>query len=321
MIFNVAERTRIPSYFSPIRTSLLYFPEASELRKHRNYGFIEVVEDSCTIINTSSTSRKFMMGFHAPFLRSVMSVMLFLKASSGLKIAPQSRSSFLKSIRMKMSAIPEMDYTTLGSSDLLVSKVCLGTMTWGQQNTEAEGIEQMDVAFNEYGINFMDTAEMYPVPTKPETQGETDRIIAKWLAGRDRSKVILASKVSGASERITWLPGRNGNGARVSKKDIIVSVDESLKRLGTDYIDLVQIHWPDRYVPLFGGGTYDQKLEREYYSFEEQLRAFDDLIKAGKVRHSKLNTHVCFISIVKYLLHVFFLILNPIISETASWCE
>jgi Aldo/keto reductase family len=186
---------------------------------------------------------------------------------------------------MKMMATPEMDYINLGSSDLSVSKVCLGTMTWGQQNTMAEGIEQLDVAFKEYGINFLDTAEMYPVPTKPETQGETDRVIAKWLKGRDRSKVIIASKVSGASERITWLPGRNGNGARVSKKDIMVSVEESLKRLGTDYIDLVQIHWPDRYVPLFGGAAYDQSLEREFYSFEEQLRAFDDLIKQGKVRH------------------------------------
>jgi aryl-alcohol dehydrogenase-like predicted oxidoreductase len=193
---------------------------------------------------------------------------------------------------MKMMATPAMDYINLGSSDLSVSKICLGTMTWGQQNTMAEGIEQLDIAFNEYGINFLDTAEMYPVPTKPETQGETDRVIAKWLKGRDRSKVIIASKVSGASERITWLPGRNGNGARVSKKDIMVSVEESLKRLGTDYIDLVQIHWPDRYVPLFGGAAYDQSLEREFYSFEEQLRAFDDLIKQGKVRHGTRSSYI-----------------------------
>ena len=223
----------------------------------------------------------------AAFLPAAISVMLFLKTGSSFRSAPQSRSLFLKTMRARMSVTPEMDYIPLGSSDLIVSKICLGTMTWGQQNTEAEGIEQMDVAFNEYGINFMDTAEMYPVPTKPETQGKTDRIIAKWLKGRNRSKVVLASKVSGASERITWLPGRNGDGARVSKKDIIVSVDESLKRLETDYIDLVQIHWPDRYVPLFGGATYDQKLERDYYSFEEQLTALDDLIKAGKVRHGE----------------------------------
>jgi len=196
---------------------------------------------------------------------------------------------------MKMSSsAPAMEYTLLGSSDLKVSKVCLGTMTWGQQNTMAEGIEQLNCAFDEYGVNFLDTAEMYPVPTKPETQGETDRVIAKWLKGRDRSKVILATKVSGASDRITWLPGRDGAGARVSKKDIKISVEESLKRLETDYLDLVQIHWPDRYVPLFGGATYDQTLEREYYSFEEQLRAFDELIKEGKVRHIGISNETPF---------------------------
>lgn len=218
----------------------------------------------------------------SPFL---MSALLFSKASGLNMVQPKTRYLSQLSAKLRMSSTPTMDYANLGSSDMKVSKVCLGTMTWGQQNTMAEGIEQLDVAFNEYGINFLDTAEMYPVPTKPETQGETDRVISKWLKGRDRSKVILASKVSGASERITWLPGRNGEGARVSKKDIIVSVDESLKRLGTDYIDLIQIHWPDRYVPLFGGAAYDQKLERSYHSFEDQLRAFDELIKQGKVRH------------------------------------
>jgi aryl-alcohol dehydrogenase-like predicted oxidoreductase len=179
----------------------------------------------------------------------------------------------------------QMDYAYLGDSDLLVSKVCLGTMTFGQQNTLEEGVEQLNVAFDEYGINFLDTAEMYPVPTKPETQGDTDRIISKWLKGRDRSKVILASKVAGASPRLTWLPGRNGRGSRVTKEDIIVSVDESLKRLGTDYIDLIQIHWPDRYVPIFGASNYDLSQERDYVSFEEQLSAFDTLIKQGKVRY------------------------------------
>jgi aryl-alcohol dehydrogenase-like predicted oxidoreductase len=178
-----------------------------------------------------------------------------------------------------------MEYTKLGDSDLEVSKVCLGTMTFGQQNTVDEGVEQLDFAFDKYGINFLDTAEMYPVPTKAETQGDTDRVISKWLKGRDRSKIILASKVAGASPRLTWLPGRNGEGCRVSKKDILVSVDESLRRLGTDYIDLVQIHWPDRYVPIFGATNYDLKQERDYISFEEQLSAFKTLVKQGKVRY------------------------------------
>jgi aryl-alcohol dehydrogenase-like predicted oxidoreductase len=170
-------------------------------------------------------------------ISSTMSVFLFIKCCSGLQ---QMKRINMKSC-MKMSSTSSMEYTLLGDSDLNVSKVCLGTMTWGEQNTMAEGIEQMDIAFNEYGVNFLDTAEMYPVPTKPESQGETDRVIAQWLKGRDRSKVILASKVCGASDRITWLPGREGKGARVSYNDIMVSVDESLKRLGTDYIDLLQV--------------------------------------------------------------------------------
>ena len=201
---------------------------------------------------------------------------------------PLSSSRFRRTTSTKMSSLSNenMDYTMLGSSDLKVSKVCLGTMTFGQQNTPEEGAAQLDIATKEYGINFIDTAEMYPVPTKAETQGDTDRILAKWLKNEDRSKVIIASKVAGyGGEYLTWLPGRNGKGSRVRAEEIIISVDESLKRLGTDYIDLIQIHWPDRYVSLFGGPAYDVKLERDYTSFEEQLRAFDVLIKQGKVRY------------------------------------
>jgi len=180
-----------------------------------------------------------------------------------------------------------MQYTKLGSSELLVSKICLGTMTWGEQNSESEGIDQLNKAFDEYGINFLDTAEMYPVPTKPESQGATDKIIGKWLnmKGRDRSKIILASKVAGASENVTWLPGRNGKGSRVSYNEIMKSVEESLKRLQTDYIDLLQIHWPDRYVSLFGGSPYDITQERESISFNEQLEALGQLIQQGKIRY------------------------------------
>lgn len=178
-----------------------------------------------------------------------------------------------------------IDRIKLGSSDLEISKICLGTMTWGQQNTESEGIEQLNSAFNDYGINFLDTAEMYPIPTKAETQGQTDRIVAKWLKGMDRSKVILATKVAGHSNFITWLPGRNGLGSRVNRDQILLSVDESLKRLGTDYIDLLQIHWPDRYVPLFGQSSYDVNLVRDHVSFEEQLIVLDELVKSGKIRY------------------------------------
>ena len=155
--------------------------------------------------------------------------------------------------------------------------------TWGQQNTPEEGVAQLNEAFDVFGVNFLDTAEMYPVPTRKETQGDTDRVVARWLAGRDRSKVILATKVSGPG--ITWLPGRDGKSSRVTAREIELSVDFSLQRLGTDYIDLLQIHWPDRYVPLFGAAPYNFSLEREAVSFEEQLTAMDKLIKSGKVRY------------------------------------
>uniref|UniRef100_A0A7S0HUD1 NADP-dependent oxidoreductase domain-containing protein n=1 Tax=Hanusia phi TaxID=3032 RepID=A0A7S0HUD1_9CRYP len=189
--------------------------------------------------------------------------------------------------RRMATCMKAMEYVKLGSSDLKVSRCCLGTMTWGQQNTMDEGVEQLNVAFDEFGVNFIDTAEMYPIPVKAETQGDTDRTIAKWLKTKKREDVVLATKVAGYSDRITWLPGRDGKGSRVTRKEILTSVDESLKRLNTDYIDLLQIHWPDRHMGnLFGApGTYDISKVYESVSFEEQLRAFDELIRQGKVRY------------------------------------
>jgi len=190
-----------------------------------------------------------------------------------------------------------MGFTTLGSSDLRVSEVCLGTMTWGEQNTMEEVCAQLDAAFDDHGINFLDTAEMYPVPTKAETQGFTDRTVGAWLRSRGgggsgaarRHEVVLATKVAGASDRITWLR-KSGEGTRVSRADIMESVDASLRRLGTDYIDLLQIHWPDRYVPLFGAGAYDPSLEREdAVPLLEQIEAMRDLVEAGKIRHFGLS--------------------------------
>lgn len=174
----------------------------------------------------------------------------------------------------------------LGDSDLMVNEICLGTMTWGKQNTEEEAHQQLTYAIKERGINFIDTAEMYPVPTEATTQGRTDKYIGSWLKKGEvaRDKIILATKVSGASERITWVRD-SGKGTRVSAADIKESVDKSLKRLGTDYIDLLQIHWPDRYVSLFGGAAYDPSQERDAVPFEEQLGAFADLVAAGKVRY------------------------------------
>ncbi|GLI63769.1 hypothetical protein VaNZ11_006844 [Volvox africanus] len=178
------------------------------------------------------------------------------------------------------------DRVQLGESDLLVSACCLGTMTWGKQNTEAEAHEQLSYAWDQ-GINFLDTAEMYPVPTEATTQGRTDRYIGSWIknSGRKREDVVVATKVSGYTDRSVWVrtPPRT---VRVNPEQIVESVDASLKRLQLDHIDLLQIHWPDRYVPLFGMGPYDPKNERpDTVPFEEQLRGLEEVIKAGKVRY------------------------------------
>merc|ERR1712127_111297 len=187
----------------------------------------------------------------------------------------------------------DMRYNKLGDSDLLVSEVCLGTMTWGKQNSEAEAMQQLDTACDKYGVNFIDTAEGYPIPLQPETAGDTDRLIGKWLAGRARDKTVIASKVCGSSRRLTWFRD-DGKGTRVTRKQIIESVDKSLKRLGTDYIDLLQIHWPDRYVPLFGPNKYDVTMETAAVSFEEQLEAMNELIQEGKIRHWGLSNETPF---------------------------
>lgn len=172
----------------------------------------------------------------------------------------------------------------LGESDLAVSKCCLGSMTWGQQNTEAEAHQQLDFAF-ENGINFVDTAEIYPVPPAKETQGLTDRYIGSWFASRGtRDKVVLATKVSGYG-RQSYLR-KDGSTPRVNEKNIVESVDASLQRLGVDHVDLLQVHWPDRYVPLFGAASYDVSLERpDDVPFDEQLRGLEKVIEAGKVRY------------------------------------
>lgn len=184
-----------------------------------------------------------------------------------------------------------MDYVQLGDSDLVVSKICMGTMTYGQQNTLQEGVELLNCAFDKYGINFLDTAEMYPVPTKAETQGKTDEAIKLFLKSRERKDVILATKVSGRSDRITWLPRRQKDTpAALTREQILDSVDASLERLGVEYIDLLQIHWPDRYAGgLFGGRDFlpsqYEASDDEPVPFEEQLGALQEVINAGKVRY------------------------------------
>jgi aryl-alcohol dehydrogenase-like predicted oxidoreductase len=167
-------------------------------------------------------------------------------------------------------------------------------MTFGEQNTLEEGVTQLHRAFDQYGINFLDTAEMYPVPTKAETQGRTDRAVAMFLKDKTREDVILATKVCGRSDRIQWLPRREKNTpAAVTREQIVDSVNASLERLGVDYIDLLQIHWPDRFAGgLFGTPDFTPsryKTSPTPVDFEEQLAGLQQVIQEGKVRYVGLS--------------------------------
>ena len=183
-----------------------------------------------------------------------------------------------------MSTLP---LVSLGRSDLRVTSVCLGTMTFGEQVGEADTHAILDHAV-ERGINFIDTAEMYSVPTRAETYGTTERFIGNWFAARPgvRDKVVLASKVAGPSRGMNWV--RNG-ADNLTKADILQACDDSLKRLRTDVIDLYQIHWPNRNVPSFGNIYFDPAKEREFSSVQEQLEGMAALVKAGKVRFIGLS--------------------------------
>lgn len=180
-----------------------------------------------------------------------------------------------------------MERRQLGQSDLFVSALCLGTMTWGQQNTEAEAHAQMDYAVAQ-GINFFDTAEIYSVPPRAETQGSTERIIGTWFESRkNRDKIILATKVSGRGQA-TWL---RGEPTELDRKNIVAAVEGSLKRLRTDYIDLYQLHWPDRPLDLFAEKTttFRDLPQGPENSIEETVEILNDLVKAGKLRQVGLS--------------------------------
>ena len=193
-----------------------------------------------------------------------------------------------------------MEYRELGRTGIKVSSICLGTMTWGQQNTEAEGHEQMDYALDQ-GINFFDTAEMYSVPPKAETQGSTEKIVGSWFKARGkRDKVILATKIAGRSP-MNWLRD-DKSGTEQSRKQIFEAVDKSLKRLQTDYIDLYQLHWPDRPISLFGSGGLTYKHTDEIIQIDEILDALNDVVKAGKVRHIGLSNETPW-GTMKFLHH------------------
>ncbi|MDH5231610.1 MAG: aldo/keto reductase [Gammaproteobacteria bacterium] len=180
-----------------------------------------------------------------------------------------------------------MDYRKLGRSDLNISLIGLGTMTWGLQNTQDEGFEQMDYALQR-GINFFDTAEMYAIPPSAHTYGTTERIIGNWFASRkNRDQVILATKITGPG--LNWVRGGN---SFIDKKNIQLAVEDSLKRLQTDYIDLYQLHWPNRGSYHFGrtwnyAPVFDVQKERN--NFFEVLQTINELIQAGKIRHFALS--------------------------------
>ena len=173
-----------------------------------------------------------------------------------------------------------MKYRKLGTTDIDVSMICLGTMTWGEQNTEEEAHEQMDYALTQ-GINFFDTAELYAVPPNPKTQGRTEQFIGTWLRSRGkREELILATKIAGPSP-VTQHIRKDRD---YSKRTIAEAVEGSLKRLQTDYIDLYQLHWPARRTNYFGVRDYRHKAKWED-NFHEVLEGMQDQVKAGKIRH------------------------------------
>ena len=177
-----------------------------------------------------------------------------------------------------------MNYKKLGNTDLRVSTICLGTMTWGEQNTQDEGFEQMDYALDQ-GVNFWDTAEIYSVPPKEETFGHTETIIGNWFKKtKKRDKVILASKVCGPMREYV-----RGGGNQFGEKNITEALEESLRRLKTDCIDLYQLHWPERKTNFFGKLGYEHDESNEWTRFEDILGFLKKFIDQGKIKHVGLS--------------------------------
>ena len=179
-----------------------------------------------------------------------------------------------------------MNYKKLGDTNIDVSTICLGTMTWGEQNTQEEGFEQMDYA-SDVGVNFWDTAEIYSIPMREETYGETERIIGNWFQQtKKREKIILASKVCGNTSN-KYI---RGGGYNFGKKKITQALNESLKRLKTDYIDLYQLHWPERSTNFFGMYGYEHdENDNDWTPFDEILESLQQFINQGKIRYVGLS--------------------------------
>ena len=189
-----------------------------------------------------------------------------------------------------------MKYKKLGTTDLDVSLICLGTMTWGTQNSEKDAFEQMDYSVSK-GINFFDTAELYSVPPNAESYGKTEKMIGNWFEKRkNREKVILASKIAGP--RCDWIRGGKNS---YNEKNLGEAIDGSLKRLKTDYIDLYQLHWPERSTNCFGVREFNvNEEEKEWNSFESILQALEKYIKIGKIRYIGISNETPY-GLSKYL--------------------
>ncbi len=189
-----------------------------------------------------------------------------------------------------------MKFRKLGNTNLNVSLICLGTMTWGTQNSEKDAFEQMDYSIDQ-GINFFDTAELYSVPPTKDSYGKTETIIGNWFEKRkNRDKIILASKIAGPG--LDWIRGGKNS---FSEKKIEEAIDNSLKRLKTDYIDLYQLHWPERSTNCFGRREYKvDKNEGEWNDFENVLQSLEKFIKNGKIRYIGVSNETPY-GLSKYL--------------------
>ena len=178
-----------------------------------------------------------------------------------------------------------MKYRPLGETGLQVPLIGLGTMTWGEQNNLQQACEQMDYALSR-GVNLFDVAEMYPVPPRPETVGETERCVGEWLAQTGkRSEVILATKVTGRADQKNSALSHIRDGARLSRDHIRRAIEGSLERMQTDYIDLYQVHWPERATNFFGARGYSHNPEGDGIAIEETLRALAELVDEGLIKH------------------------------------
>jgi len=173
-----------------------------------------------------------------------------------------------------------MQIQPLGSSPLSVTQVCLGTMTFGEQTSEADAHSQLDLA-RERGINFIDTAELYAVPPRAETHGATETIVGKWLARQDRSRIVLATKAAGPGRHMPWI---RGGDLDFTRSNLRTALENSLRRLQTDYVDLYQLHWPARNQPMFGQWQYEPDKERDSSPIRTQIEVLAELVQEGRIR-------------------------------------